>query len=357
MSITLFIIGLLVMTTGAEILVRGAVNLARAAGISTLVIGLTVVAFGTSAPELAVSIKAGLAGQGDIALGNVVGSNVFNVLFILGISALIIPLVTTQQLIRLDVPVMIGVSLLTWAIASDGQINRIEGIILCLGLIIYTTVLMFMGRKQVADDALINQPKTPTPKPTTKQLSLSIVFVLIGLTLLVFGARWLVDGAVGLVRDLGVSDMLIGVTIVAAGTSMPEVVTSIMASIRGQRDIAIGNVVGSSIFNLLGVLGATATIAPTGIKVAPQALKFDFPIMIAVAIACLPIFITHGKISRWEGLLFLTYYAIYVAFVILAATQHPAMGTFGSAIIWFVIPLSCLGLGLSLYTSRKNISQ
>jgi len=356
MLLGLFIIGLLVMTAGAEILVRGAVGLARAAGISTLVVGLTVVAFGTSAPELAVSIRAGLAGQADIAIGNVLGSNVFNVLFILGLSAIIVPLAASQQLVRMDVPVMIGVSLLAWALASDGTIGRIDGIGLFPCLVLYTVVLIVLGRKQRAAKSEDGPPADIEAMPTRRQLMLSLIFVVAGLGLLVIGARWLVDGAVGLVRAMGVSDMLIGATIVAAGTSMPEVITSVMASIRGQRDIAIGNVVGSNIFNLLGVLGASAALAPSGINVAPEAIRFDFPILIAVAIACLPIFISHGRISPWEGMLFLLFYVMYVVFVILASTQHQAMGTFGNAMVWFVIPLTGLGLGVSLYMARRQPS-
>lgn len=354
MAIGLFIIGLLVMTVGAELMVRGAAGLARVFGISTLVIGLTVVALGTSAPELAVSIRAGLQGQADISLGNVLGSNVFNVLFILGLSAVIIPLLTTRQLIRLDVPVMIGVSLGAWALASDGRIDRIDGIVLCTAMVVYLGILLFLGRRQSAASEPVASHGAFESGSSLKRCGVLIIYVVIGMALLVFGARWLVDGAVGLVRALGVSDMLIGVTIVAAGTSLPEAVTSVIASIRGERDLAIGNVVGSNIFNILGVLGATAAIAPSGVEVSPAALRFDFPIVIAVAIACLPIFISHGRISRCEGLLFLMYYAMYVAFVVLATIQHASVTTVGDAILWVVIPLTCLGLGFSVYSSRRE---
>lgn len=353
MSAFLFISGLLIMTGGAELLVRGAVDLANRVGISSLVIGLTVVAFGTSAPELAVSVKAGLSGQGEIALGNVLGSNVFNVLFILGLSAVIVPLRAGHQLIRLDVPVMIGLSVLVWGLAADGTISRMEGVGLCAGLVVYLTVLIVNGRKEQRVEAAVFEGGGSTGvRPARKSLLLSMVLVGVGLVLLVFGARWLVDGAVELVRALGVSDMLIGVTIVAAGTSMPEVVTSIMASVRGQRDIAIGNVVGSNIFNLLGVMGATGWLAPAGIPISEEVFWFDFPVMIGAAIACLPIFMTHGTISRQEGLLFGFYYVIYVVYVILMATGHGALDSFGKILVWFVIPLTGIGLMYRVYTSR-----
>jgi cation:H+ antiporter len=181
-----------------------------------------------------------------------------------------------------------------------------------------------------------------------------LVYIVIGLACLILGARWLVDGAVSVAQALGVSDLLIGLTIIAAGTSMPEVATSIMASIRGQRDIAIGNVVGSNIFNLLCVLGATATIAPDGVPVAPAALRFDIPVMVAVALACLPIFFTGGRIARWEAVLFLAYYAAYIAFLVLSATRHAALDTFSAAVLWFAVPLTVLGIAVSLLASLRS---
>jgi cation:H+ antiporter len=180
-----------------------------------------------------------------------------------------------------------------------------------------------------------------------------MALIVIGLALLVLGARWLVGGAVAVAQALGVSDLLIGLTIVAAGTSMPEVATSVMASIRGQRDIAIGNVVGSNIFNLLAVLGSAAIVAPDGVPVAPQALRFDIPVMTAVALACLPIFFTAGRIARWEGCVFLAYYTAYITFLVLSATRHAALDAFSAAMLWFAVPLTVLGLGVSLFASLR----
>jgi cation:H+ antiporter len=347
MAIVLLIAGLALLTVGAEVLVRGASGLARAVGLPSLVIGLTVVALGTSSPELAVSVKACLSGQADIAMGNVVGSSIFNVLFILGVSALIVPLAASKQLVRLDVPVMIVASGLLWLLALDGSIGRIEGACLFAGVVAYTALLIYLGLRNG------HQPRKPddkndTPPQKPTNLWLAIAFVVIGLAMLVLGGGWLVAGAVDLARMLGVSELMISLTIVAVGTSMPEVGTSVVASLRGERDIAIGNVVGSNIFNILAVLGLSAVVAPEGVAVAPSALRFDIPVMATVAFACLPIFFTGGRISRWEGALFLGYYAAYLAVLIMTAVRHASLSAFSHAMLWFAIPLTSLGIAISL---------
>jgi len=342
MVFIMIFIGLAALTVGAELLVRGASGMARAIGLPSLIIGLTVVAYGTSAPEFAVSMKAGLSGQADIALGNVVGSNIFNVLFILGVSALVLPLSVSSQLVRLDVPVMIGVSVLTWLFAADGKVARWEGIVLIMGLMAYTAFLVYTGMKTSAGNTAGANSK---PK---KKVAANALLAMSGLGLLVLGARWFVGGAVSLAKYLGVSELLIGLTIVAAGTSLPELATSVVAAIRGERDIAVGNVVGSNIFNILAVLGAAAVVSGR-VDVAPGALHFDVPVMTAVAFACLPIFLTRGRISRWEGALFTAYYLSYVTYLALAASQHEAAKTFGWAMLWFAIPATLLGLGVSLF--------
>ena len=344
--LVLFIAGLLLLVVGAEVLVRGASQLARSIGISPLVIGLTVVAYGTSAPELAVSIRSGLVGQADIALGNVIGSNIFNVLFILGVAALITPLVVSQQLVRLDVPVMIGVSFLLGLLAFDGNVSRVEGILLCISGVVYTVFCLWQGRRETAavtaDHAAQGHPHSqPAPRHSW---SMSITLIIAGLILLVLGAHWLVESAVALAQTLGMSELIIGLTIVAAGTSLPEVATSVVASLRRERDLAVGNVVGSNIFNILVVLGCASLVAPGGTDVAPAALRFDIPVLIAVAIACLPIFFTGNVIARWEGGLFLGYYIAYTLYVILAATQHQALPVFNAVMLLFVLPLTGITL-------------
>jgi cation:H+ antiporter len=342
--------GLITLVIGAELLVRGASRLAAALGIPPLVIGLTIVAFGTSSPEMAVSVQSALSGQVDIAVGNVVGSNIFNVLFILGLSAVIVPLIVAQQLVRLDVPLMIGVSVLVWVLSLNGFLERWEGILLFAGIIAYTLFLIVQSRreKDKAVEAEYAAEYAPGEPPTRRQMLLNSLMAVGGLVLLVFGARWFVDGAVELARGLGMSELIIGLTIVAAGTSMPEVATSLVAAIRGERDIAVGNVVGSNIFNILAVLGLTAIVAPTSVPVASGMLTIDMPFMIAVAVACLPIFLTGHTIARWEGVVFLGYYVAYTVYLILDAANHPSVTQYFNFMLFFVAPLTVLTLVVSL---------
>ncbi|MDX1253122.1 MAG: calcium/sodium antiporter [Gammaproteobacteria bacterium] len=341
----LFILGLVLLIAGAELLVRGAARLAARLGISPLVIGLTVVAFGTSSPELAVSVQAGLAGQADIAVGNVVGSNIFNVLFILGVSALIVPLVVSQQLVRFDVPLMIGVSVLLLVMAFDGRIDGFDGLLLITGIVAYTVFAIRQGRKESAAVQAEYALKYGDGKTRwLGRLPVQIALIIGGLALLVLGAHWLVGGAVVIARLLGVSELIIGLTIVAAGTSLPEVATSIVAALRGERDIAVGNIVGSNLFNILAIAGIASAVTPDGLEVAASLIHFDIPVMIAVALACLPIFASGHRIARWEGALFLGYYAAYVLYLILAATQHATLPAFSAVMLGFVLPLTAVTL-------------
>ena len=347
-------LGLVLLVIGAEALVWGASRLAAAARISPLVIGLTIVAFGTSSPELAVSVQSAWIGQADLALGNVIGSNIFNVLFILGVSALITPLAVSLQLIRLDAPIMLGVSLLLVALAWDGQIGRMDGALLAAGIVAYTLLAVRMGRAKSGDQGSEEfREEFGAPESGARRIAADLALVAAGLGGLVLGATWLVDSAISLARALGVSELVIGLTIVAAGTSLPEVATSVMASIRGEREIAVGNVVGSNIFNILCVLGVSALVSPSGVAVAPSALAFDLPVMTAVAFACLPIFFTRGAIERWEGGVFLAYYVLYTAYVVLAATQNAALATLSQALTWFVLPLTALTLAVTTFRAFR----
>ncbi|MBE7473253.1 MAG: sodium:calcium antiporter [Anaerolineae bacterium] len=344
-TLLLFIAGLVLLIGGAEILLRGATRLAAALGISPLVIGLTVVAFGTSSPELAVTIQSAWAGQGDIALGNVVGSNICNVLLILGLSALITPLVVLQKLIWLDVPLMIGLSFLMLLMGLDGFIGRFDGAILFTGIIIYTVWSIRQSRResrQVKQEYTQEYGSEPSQSP--RQLLLYVGLVIAGLILLTLGSNWLVEGAIALARTLGVSELLIGLTIIAVGTSLPEVAASVMASLKGERDIAVGNVIGSNIFNILSVLGLTSLVTPGGVNVPETALHFDIPVMIATAVACLPIFFSGHKIARWEGGLLFGYYLAYTLYLILKATNNTILPAFTAAMVYFIIPLTFITL-------------
>jgi cation:H+ antiporter len=340
MAVFLFAAGLIFLIIGAEALVRGASRLAAVFGISPLVIGLTVVAFGTSSPELAVSIKSALSGQASIAVGNVIGSNIFNVLFILGASALIVPLVVSQQLVRLDVPLMIALSFVVLLLALDGGFGLVDGILLVAGLLTYIWVMIRQSRKETALTRQASVQGFVAADSKSAGWIRNTALIIGGLVLLVLGSRWLVDGAVSFARYLGVSELIVGLTIVAAGTSLPEVVTSIIAALRGERDIAVGNVVGSNIFNILGVLGIASIVAPGGIEVSTAVIGFDIPVMIAVALACLPIFFTGGTISRTEGVFLLAYYVAYTAYLILAASHHDALPRFSAVMLEFVIPIT-----------------
>ena len=351
----ILLFGLVLLVIGAEALVRGSAKVAASLGISPLVIGLTVVAFGTSMPEMAVSVVSGLTGQAGISLGNVVGSNIFNVLVILGISALIMPLVVSQRLVRLDVPFMVAASILTFIVGLDGKISRVDGIILFGGIIGYTIFLIYQSRqeKKEVEDEYAREYGTKEGT-NLKSRMVNIALIVGGLGLLVLGSRWLVQGAVSTAQLLGVSELIIGLTLVAAGTSLPEVATSIIATIRGERDIAVGNVVGSNIFNILAVLGLSSIIAPNGINVSAVALGFDIPVMIAVAVACMPVMFTGNVIARWEGALFLGYYLAYTLYLVLAATQHDSLSVLSAVMLDFVIPLTSLTLVVTLSRSMRH---
>ncbi|UFQ98399.1 calcium/sodium antiporter [Pseudomonas wenzhouensis] len=345
MTFVYLIAGLVLLVAGAEVLVRGAAKLAAQFGIPPLIIGLTVVAFGTSAPETAVSVQAALDGSGDLAIGNVVGSNIANVLLILGMTALVAPLIVSRQLIRLDVPIMIGASLLTFGLAWDGSLSRLDGALLFAGVVAYTGFLIYSARKDKGgdDDEFAKEfGLDEAPKPYAWAINLGLIIA--GLVLLVTGSNFLVEGAVTLARALGISELVIGLTVVAVGTSLPELATSILAAIKGERDIAVGNIVGSNIFNLLCVLGLASLVSPAAISVSPNALAFDFPVMIAVAVACLPIFFAGYRINRWEGLLFLAYYVAYTLYLILSSTGRPFADVMGEAMLGYVLPLTAVTL-------------
>lgn len=353
-AIGLILLGLFALVVGGELLVRGASRLAAIAGISPLVVGLTVVAFGTSAPELAVAIKASWQGQSDIAVGNVVGSNVFNILFVLGLSALISPLVVSSQLIRIEVPLMIGASALMLLMGLDGSIGRLDGLVLFAGLIAYTFWTVRRSRRESAEvKEEFEHEFPPEPRHGLGRVLLQLVLLLAGFALLTLGARWLVNGSVTIARLAGMSELLIGLTIVAIGTSLPEVAASVMASIRGERDIAVGNAVGSNLFNLLCVLGLTAMLIPGGVQVTEPALRLDIPVMIVVAVACLPIFFTGHQIARWEGGLFFGYYLAYMTYMILAAVLPGAGRTFAVVLLVFVLPLTVITLLIGVVRSWR----
>ena len=338
-----FLAGLALLVGGAELLVRGAGRLAIALGMSPLVVGLTVVAFATSAPELAVSVDSAVSGSADIALGNVVGSTIANVLLILGLSALVSPLVVRSQLVRFDVPVMIGAAVAVLLFALDGMIGRLDGALLAAGIGAYLVGVIVVSRRS-DDGPAIGDTVDDTEPSTPRDLAL----VAVGLVGLVVGSDLLLDASVTVAERMGVSELVIGLTLVAVGTSLPEVATSLLAVVRGERDLAVGNAVGSNVFNLFAVLGVSALVAPDGIGVAKGALDFDLPVMVAVTVACLPIFFTGSRIARREGALFLGYYVAYTAYLLLDAAEHDALEPFSAVMLWFVVPLTVLSVGATV---------
>ena len=303
----LILLSLILLFAGAEILVKGSASVAARAGLTPLMIGLTVVAFGTSSPELAVSLDAALMGQGDVAIGNVVGSNLLNIAVILGLSALICPIVVHLQLIKVDVPIMILVAFLLPLLLLDGRLGRLEGGLLFAGIVLYTLLNVQMARKgsttEVEDEFAEGVPKM------TRHWSLDLLLILGGLVVLVLGSHLLVDNCLLVARAFRISEAVIGLTVIALGTSMPELATSIVAAIRRQPDIALGNVVGSNIFNILGTLGLSAMVTP---MVVPGIKMLDYAMMAGVSLLLLPFLMTGLRLARLEGAILLVVYASYL---------------------------------------------
>jgi len=311
MLITLSIIGgFIILTLGAEALVRGASAIALRLGITPLIIGLTIVAFGTIAPELAVSVKSALAGNSGIALGNVIGSNIANIGLILAITALIRPIQVQSQVVKRDIPLMILASMLFWGLLLDGELSLIDGVVLLSLLFGYLTFSYISSKNSKNEEEIEAGPNNPL---------LSGLLILVGISMLVGGGILFVNGAVDLAKTFGVSEVIIGLTIVAIGTSMPELVTSVIAALKGQSDIAIGNVVGSNLFNILGILGVTAIVHPvSSLGFQP----FDFMVMLALAIVILPFAWTGLRIGRREGSVLLLTYLGYMGYLINQASAQ-----------------------------------
>jgi cation:H+ antiporter len=349
-TLIMFFVGLALLLVGAELLVRGASRMATALGISPLIVGLTVVAVCTGSPELAVSVSSALEGQADLALGNIVGSNIVNILFILGLSALITPLVVKMQLIRFDVPIAILAAVLVFVFGLNGNIDRPAGLFLLLISVAYTVLLIYMARRE-RFDVQVEYAREYIDRPYGRTHFIrNSAFVIAGLAMLVVGSNWMVDGAVALARVIGVSDTLIGLTIVAIGTSLPEAATSITAGIRGQRDIAVGNIIGSNIFNIFAVLGLTAFVAPTGVPVSMEMLRLEIPVMIAATVVCVPIFYLDMKVTRIEGLMLLGSWVAITSHLILTA-----MGNVMAARLGVVVAICALGalVGVRLLSLRQ----
>ena len=362
-SIVLLVVGIIGLVIGAEGLVRGAARLAARTGMSSVVIGLTVVAFGTSAPELAVSVGDVLRGSdeaGALAVGNVVGSNIANILLALGIAAAVGgSLVVARRIVRIDVPIMIGASVLVLVMSLDEKIDRVEGFVLVGALLVYLVWTVTAARRQPDTVPIDLAEIVDVDALDTIPVRVDVGYLLGGLVLLVAGSQALVKGATDIATDLGVSDLVIGLTVVAIGTSLPEVATSVLAALRGERDLAVGNAIGSNLFNLLAVLGVTASVAPNSIPIAQSAIQVDLPVMIVVAVACLPIFANGHVLKRWEGSLFFVLYGTYIAWLILDAAEHSFRDDYGNVMLFFVVPMLALTMvviGMQGRAASKQLS-
>ena len=298
--------GLAMLFFGAEWLVKGSVTIANKLRMSQLVIGLTIVAFGTSTPELAVSISSATKGISDVALGNVVGSNIANIGLILGLSAFIAPIAVSRKTLRKEVPLMIGISFLLLAVSIDGSISFYDGILFVGGILIFTIFSYKTTRKEVVETVISNEKNDSS-------FSKSIILIIIGLILLTVGAFFTVDNAVIIAKEIGLSERIIGLTLVAVGTSLPELITSIVAAKRGHTDISVGNILGSNIFNILAILGISSSITAISVN---DSMWTDYVFMILFAVILLPIIKTGLKIGKIEGILLVAGYIGYTAFLI-----------------------------------------
>ncbi len=330
--------GLVALSLGADWLVRGGAKLALTLGIPPLVVGLTIIAFGTSAPEFSVSVGAALKGSADVALGNVLGSITANVLLALGLAAIIRAIPIHSQIVRQEMPIYLAAMVLFAAMLLDGQLSRLDGIILFSLIIAYVVFLIRQSRlagKEETEEFLDEIPKSRWDDRPAVQIALIIA----GLIALIQGADWAVEGAVQLARGLGISELVIGVTVIAVGTSLPEIVTTVVAMIKKEGDIAVGNIVGSNIFNIFAVMGAAAAVAPEGVAVAPEVLRVDLWVAAGCTLALLPVILTDGQMQRWEGGLFLACYALYIAHLALQQSGAAAHAVFAEVVTGVVIPL------------------
>ena len=309
MSYFLIVIGLAILIFGGDILVQGASGIAKKLRLSPLVIGMTVVAFGTSAPELMVSLKAALMDSPEIALGNVIGSNIANISLVLGITVLILPLAIDVNYKNIDWTVMFGASMLFFIWAFDGVISRIEGIMMFIMIIIFTWLIIRNSRRK-------NKKKPKDESEIVPNIYLSIGKNLVGLVMLYFGSQWLVEGSINVAKDFGIEERIIGVTVIAFGTSVPELVASIMAAIRKETDISIGNLIGSNIFNILCVIVLTAAIKP--ITISEKIINPDMFWMLGIAFGLGIILFFWKKINRWHGFVLVASYMAYIAILVMS---------------------------------------
>lgn len=348
------------MIAGAELFLKAVDHFGLKWGISPLIMGLTVVAFATGAPELAISVKAAFSGSADLVLGNIIGSNIANILLILGITAVISPLNITRRVVRIDVPIVIVASAAVYFMALDGGLTTLDGVILLAGFVAYSYFTFVQIKKNTGDgnvDEVFQYEMSPEELERDSIFYVKNVgLLLVGLTLIVLGSNWMVDSAVTIARIFGLSELVIGLTIVSIGTSLPEVATSLSAARKGKADIAVANVMGSNLYNMLLTLGLTLVIAPSILAVSEDAITLDLPFMVAVSIACIPIFIAGFNLTRMDGSIFLIYYTTYLTYLVLDALGSPIVEAMQTIMMFAVIPATILYMIWRIFQYRKSIS-
>ena len=338
----LFLIGLILLIIVAKLFVLGATAVGQRLSLSPLIIGLTIVAFGTSSPEIAVCSLAAWRDQGAIVCGNIIGSNIFNLLFILGLISVISPIIVRRRLIYWDVPIMIFASLLFWAFSSYGRINRPEGFLLLFGAIAY----LFLAF------CTLKEEEIALPKPVKGRMVWHLFALAFGLILLAYGSSTLINGVKSLALHWQLSPLFLSLTLVAIGTSLPELFTTLVMMAKKEGEMALGSLIGSNILNLFVVGGIAAIIKP--VEVAKNAMQFDLPVLFATAVALLPIAFTGHKIARWEGFLFLGYYALYLIYLGLEATRGPLLPLFQTAFFLFIVPLTAITLLIAIFRHKLH---
>jgi len=360
MTILFFVLGLVGLIVGAELFLKAVDHFGLKWGVSPLIMGLTVVAFATGAPELAISVKAALSGSADLVLGNIIGSNIANILLILGITAVISPLNITRRVVKIDVPIVIAASAAVYFMALDGGLSALDGVILLGGLLAYSFFTFSQIKKSTGDGDV---EEVFQYEKSIDELEKGFYFyfknvglLLVGLGLIVLGSNWMVDSAVTIALILGLSELVIGLTIVSIGTSLPEIATSLSAARKGKADIAVANVMGSNLYNMLLTLGLTLVIAPGVLAVSDDAIKLDLPFMVAVSITCIPIFIAGFNLTRMDGSLFLFYYTTYMTYLVLSALGSPSVAYIQSVMMFVVIPATIVYMAWRIYEYRKSVS-
>ena len=362
MTILLFVLGLVGLITGAELFLKAVDHFGLKWGVSPLIMGLTVVAFATGAPELAISIKAAFSGSADLVLGNIIGSSIANILLILGITAIISPINITRRVIRIDVPIVITISVVVYLMSIDGGLSTVDGVILLVGFLAYSYFTYVQiknnsNEEEKEDEAFQYHLSPDELEKGTFFYIKNGGLLLIGLALIVLGSNWMVDSAVIIARILGLSELVIGLTIISIGTSLPEVATSLSAARKDNADIAVANVMGSNLYNVLLTLALTLIIAPNVLEVSKDAITLDLPFMVLVSMACIPIFIAGFNLTRVDGALFLSYYVTYLTYLVLNAINSPIVSTMQGVILYAAIPLTILYMMWRIYVHRTSIAE